>query len=322
MGFDLAKRLSEATDVSDLTVKSFDGFIFLCGGAIGEASEPLLSARHYIVSRTDKKNPKLAGRSVVIAEWMTSILNDGDFHDLLEFEESIAALCSCVIIFLESPGSIAELGSFSVMQHISSKLLVFCEQRFDSTVKPSFIFLGPLANLRKVDKESVQVFPIEEEKNGQFHVSKERLDDCWEDIEDAIEGSLKKAVHEAKFDSASISHRMLLMASLVDLFVAVTSNELEECLNVFGVSLPAKHLRRTLKMLEQFGLISRRQYGAQNFYMSHKSMALFAFRAVAGGNAVFDVLRFKDAAIKHYEVDDPRKFKAIKNFRKEVSDNE
>ena len=321
MGFDLALRLSETADVSNITVKSFDGFIFLCGGAISEISDPPLSARHYVVSRIDKKNPKLAGRSVVIAEWMTSILSDGDFHDLLEFEESIAALCSCVIIFLESPGSIAELGSFSVMRQISSKLLIFCEQRFDSTVKPSFIFLGPLANLRRANEESVQVFPLEEEREGHFQVSKELLDDCWEDIEAAIDGSLKRAVHEAKFEATSIPHQMLLMASLIDLFVAVTSTELEECLSVFDVDMPARHLRRTLKMLEQFGLIARRQYGAQHFYMSRKSEVLFTFRPAVGGG-VFDVLRFKDVAIKHYELSDSRKFKAIKNFRKEAFHND
>jgi hypothetical protein len=318
VGFDLTERFTESVDVTNLTVKSFDGFIFLCGGAISEIDDPPLSARHYVVSRIDKQNPKLAGRSVVIAEWMTSILNDGDFHDLLEFEESIAALCSCVIIFLESPGSIAELGSFSVMRQISSKLLVFCEQRFDSTVRPSFIFLGPLANLRRGDNESVQVFPIEEEREGRFQVSKERLDDCWEDIEDAINGSLKRAVHEAKFDATSISHQMLLMASLVDIFVALTSTELEDCLIIFGVDLSGRHLRRTLKMLEQFGLIARRQYGAQHFYMSQKSEALFTFRPTAGGDVFFDVLRFKDAVIKHYEKFDPRKHKAIKNYRKEA----
>lgn len=86
---------------------------------------------------------------------MTSLLQGDDFQDLLEFEEHIAALCACVLIFVESPGSIAELGSFAVMRHLASRLLVVCEQKFESGADPSFIFLGPVAVLRRRRLESV-----------------------------------------------------------------------------------------------------------------------------------------------------------------------
>lgn len=317
MGFELGDRLKTAIDVTHVTVKPFDGFIFLCGGIIRGEDEPLASARHYAVLKFDATQ-RLANRPVIIAERMTDILNDGEFHNLLEFEEHIAALCSCIIIFLESPGSIAELGSFAVMPHVSPKLLVFCEQRFDTSASPSFIFLGPLASLRKLNVESVQVFPMEAQEGTSFMVKKELLDECWEDIEEAIHGSLKRSVTESSFDPSQISHQMLLVVALTGLCIALTSLELEECLKIFGVTLSIKHLHRMLRMLERFKLVARMPYGSQNFFFSLKDDPLFIFRSSSPDGAIFDHVRFKADAASFYNEKDKRKSKAIKAYRKKV----
>lgn len=317
MGFELVDRIRSTIDLAHITVKPFDGLIFLCGGLIRGPNEPLASARHYAVLKFDSTQ-RLVNRSVIIAERMDDILNDGEFHNLLEFEKNIAALCSCIIIFLESAGSIAELGSFAVMPHISPKLLVFCEQRFDSNTSPSYIFLGPLASLRKDNVESVQIFPMEAREGSSFMVKKELLDECWDDIEDAIRGSLKRSVTESAFDPDQIAHQMLLVVALTGLCIALTSLELEECLKIFGVSLPVKHLHRTLRILERFKLVARMSYGSQDFYFSLFDGPLFVFRSPDG--TIFDQIRFKADASSTYSVRSKRKAKAIRVYRKKVEE--
>lgn len=314
MGVDIAHRLISAIDVEQITVRQFDGFVFLCGGAIESTDAAIASARHYALGRMDEKG-KIAGHKVVIAERMTSLLQGDDFHDLLEFEEHIAALCACVLIFVESPGSIAELGSFSVMKHLAPRLLVVCEQRFESNVAPSFIFLGPIASLRRRSAESVQVFPINADVDGAMRASDELLGDCWEYIEEAMVGILKRPIPEAQLAKGELPHQMVLVAELIDLSIAVKFGEIEQLLDALGVGLRGKSLRRILRILEQFDLIVSRTYGNDRFYHSSHGRSLVSFKPSAASAApVFDPVRFKARLIEHFELEDARRAKAIRAF--------
>jgi hypothetical protein len=316
VGFEIATRLAAAVEKENTTVRPFDGFLFLCGGALEASESALASARSYALSRTDAQG-RIAGHRVILAERMTSLLQGDDFHDLLEFEEHIAALSACVLIFVESPGSIAELGSFSVMRHLAPKLLVVCEQRFESPLAPSFIFLGPIASLRRNRQESVQIFPISSETATGFEPSRALLDDCWEYIEEAVIASLKRPIPESALDPKELSHQMVLIATLIGISAAVRIHELEELLNLFDVNISLKALRRILRMLEQFELISSKTYGNDKFYHAQLDHPLIAFRS-ADSSIVFDPVRFKADAISFYQEEDVRKFKAIKAHQKSV----
>lgn len=308
----VAEQLISAIDVEQITVRPFDGFVFLCGGAIESSDAAVASARHYALGRMDSEG-KIAGHKVIIAERMTSLMQGDDYHDLLEFEEHIAALCACVLIFVESPGSIAELGSFSVMKHLAPRLLVVCEQRFESNVAPSFIFLGPIASLRRRRADSVQIFPISSEENGR--VSGVLLDDCWGYIEEAMLGLLKRPIPEAKFAKGELPHQLVLVAELVDLSIAIKFGEIEQILEGLGVELKGKSLRRILRILEQFELVVSKTYGNEKFYHSVHSRSLVGFKPAAlSGIQIFDAVRFKVKMIGHFEEHDERRAKAIKAF--------
>jgi len=313
VGFEIAFRLAQGVDRTKISVHPFDGFIFLCGGAISSSEATIASARHYALSRVDAEG-RIAGRTVILAEKLTNLLHGDDFRDLLEFEEHIAALSACVLLFVESPGSIAELGSFAVMPHLAPRLLVVCEQLFDVEENPSFIFLGPIASLRRKRMESVQVFPL-------FNANvadKDMLDDCWEYIEEAVLGSLRRPVTEALLDAKELSHQMLTVATVVNLCVGVRIGEIEECASALGLALSPKELRRILRMLEQFSLVRSRTYGNDRFYFSLLEQPLMTLRPPAGDRGlVLDPVRFKASAIEFYQESDPRKARAIKAFVKE-----
>ncbi|SKA15910.1 hypothetical protein SAMN02745674_02199 [Lysobacter spongiicola DSM 21749] len=261
------------------------------------------------------ENGCIAGHRVMIAEKLTSLLHGDDFHDLLEFEEHIAALSACVLIFVESPGSIAELGSFAVMPHLTSKLLVVCEQRMDSALQPSFIFMGPVANLRRIRVNSVQVFPIF--KDGSTAADSTKLDDCWQFIEESVVESIRRPIPEAPLNAASLPHKMVVVAATVDLFVALKLGELHEAIRRFGVDVSTKQLRKITRMLEQFSIIKRVPYGHEDFFFSLAASPLLMLRpSISSGSKIFDQLRFKATAIEFFAETDNRRHKAILAFRK------
>lgn len=313
----VAERLLSLVDTEHITVRPFDGFVFLCGGAIESTDAGIASARHYALSRVDDEG-KIAGHKVIIAEKMTSLMQGDDYHDLLEFEEHIAALCACVLIFVESPGSIAELGSFSVMRHLAPRLLVVCEQRFESNVAPSFIFLGPLASLRRRRAESVQVFPISSDIDGVSRADAELLGDCWAYIEEAMLAALKRPIPESRIVKDELSHQMVLVAEIVDLCVAVKIGELEDILEGLGIILRGKPLKRIIRILEQFDLIASRTYGNDKFYHSPNSRNLIGFRSKLADGQIFDPIRFKAGMIEYFSASDERRAKAVKSFYRAI----
>lgn len=312
MALELIDRFFREIDVENITIKPFDGYIFLCGGALSSSS--ISSARQYALSRADDRGC-IAGHRVMLAENLTSVLQGDDFLDLLEFEEHIAALSACVLLFVESPGSIAELGSFSVMPHLADKLLVVCEQRLDSALKPSFIFLGPVASLRRRRSSAVQVFPIF--KNDDTVADVDRLDDCWQFIEESVVESIKRPIPESALDGKELGHRMVVVAALVDIFVALKFGELHSAIAKLGVDITVKQLKKMTRMLEQFSLVRKLTYGNHEFFLSLAGPPLLTLRpAVNSDSKIFDRLRFKSDVMRFYESFDKRRYQAIVSFRK------
>src|SRR5690606_5982796 len=82
---------------------------------------------------------------------------DGVYQNLMEYEADLAGICSLVVIILESPGAIAELGAFSQLEDLSHRLMVITS---DSFSQDSFIELGILRHIRSKNNEgSVRVYP-------------------------------------------------------------------------------------------------------------------------------------------------------------------
>lgn len=81
---------------------------------------------------------------------LKNVVGDEQFsyNPLHEFEKLIANISACLLIFPESPGSIAELGMFSMIPNIAKKTLV-CLDR-NHTEHDSFILTGPVDLIDRV----------------------------------------------------------------------------------------------------------------------------------------------------------------------------
>jgi hypothetical protein len=113
--------------------------VFLCGGKDANSRETL---RRYF----RKHNPDL---SIFYAERVWELMVQKADRDALQMEAELAFLADIVVIIVESPGTFAELGAFSLSEPLRKKLLPIIDVEYRD--QPSFISNGPV---RWIDKDS------------------------------------------------------------------------------------------------------------------------------------------------------------------------
>ena len=110
--------------------------VFVCGGTKRTAF------RSRFLTYARKHNPGL--RIFLAEEAVNNLLshNKPEFINLAQFEDLVASLFDSILIFPESPGSIAELGFFSNSERLQQKILIANNSALQDD---SFINLGPIA---------------------------------------------------------------------------------------------------------------------------------------------------------------------------------
>lgn len=118
--------------------------IFLCGGSDSPARDA--PARDVLRDYLHKHHP---GIRLFYAERVWDYIASAEGRSALQMEEELALLADLVIVIVESPGTFAELGAFSISCPLRTKLLPVVDKRYQN--QPSFIATGPL---RWIDAES------------------------------------------------------------------------------------------------------------------------------------------------------------------------
>ncbi len=238
--------------------------VLLCGGKVQEKERPededlpITSLRHAI--SLEETSFELF-RPEEITDWQA----DGVYRNLMDFEEDLAGICSLVVIVLESPGAIAELGAFSQLDDLRHRLMVFSSSSLDN--EQSFISLGILRHIRSEKEGSVRTYPWE----------LPRVDDAGEVFFTVDDGMVKDIVADIGeqistlpdtqvFKKDNNSHLMALICQLLNLFIALKRKELLVYLKHFGVVVSEEELKRKLFLLERFRLILRDTYSDSTYY--------------------------------------------------------
>lgn len=297
--------LKDEVLLSSSRVRAFDGFIFLCGGRVDVSAQ-------YPPSIRDAIYRGLVGDSLVeprirLAETYKEWADDGIYSDLLSFERHIAELSSVIVLALESAGSIAELGLFSVLDEFRHKLIVFISTHHYQ--QSSFIRLGPVQSLeRGIDNPAhcYDFIKVDYLKRESFDA--EFVGEVQDELAGAVKERITNAVPEAPFDPGRWLHQALLVLELVNLMAALTVTEVRDFLLSLGVDLKQKEIKQTLFLLERLQLISMVPSGEQRFYVG-KSGANFLYWKATSGH--FDVDRFKFDAVAFYKKNDKKRFRAI-----------
>lgn len=284
-------QLREQLDPGACRLANLPSKIWLFGGKGGfrmGSSDPSESLRESFWRQTLSLPPSPARR------WINDLDIPENHHgwwafsgyaDLLMFERDACHLARAVILFPESPGSLAELGALAVDESIVDRLLVFVQAKYlHVDNRESFLNLGPLRRVESRKNRCV----IGAESPTDLSV------DDFETITDFIDARLPHVPGTEKLRIENPTHKLLLIADLIDLLLISKPAELQIALHHFGVSISSKELDQATKLLEFFQLIRVEHRGTEYFFVrrDHADRAWVDYTSKEG-QPVFDRSRFK-----------------------------
>ncbi|MCL5037341.1 MAG: retron St85 family effector protein [Chloroflexi bacterium] len=144
------------------------------------------------------------------------LLSKGTMYDLLSLENLLADSVHAVLIVLESPGAIAELGAFANHKKLNNRLIVVVDEKHKKD--KSFIMLGPVRHLKN-------------ETNSKIIFYNPRKPDIHGLVE-KIRKTIREVSNEAKVDSSVRNPIVAQLFLLVAIYVMEPVN-MEELKIVF-----------------------------------------------------------------------------------------
>ncbi|WP_145249044.1 retron St85 family effector protein [Pseudomonas oryzihabitans] len=237
--------------------------VFLCGGDTDVTHPAPVSVRGALVSHLHKVGCILAD-SITLAESFKDWIHDAVYQDLLVFESDIAHISSLIVIILESPGALAELGLFVRNNVLHKKMLVFIKE--EHFVQDSFIKLGPLRYLDAVRPGSVYSYPWEVDSTTGRPILEGALKATLLHMRDDIIAVIKSQDKTEQFDIKNEGHISFLIYELINNFRALKLTEIESYLKLFDIALRREKLKRLIFLLEKFNFVGIARNGHLDYY--------------------------------------------------------
>lgn|GEM_PF-2807440 len=278
--------------------------IFLCGGEISTEETEEHSGRGLFLAHLDTDEPGLRSR-VVLAEKVIKYFEQSKYTDLLTFERELAELAFLTIVFVESAGSIAELGSFSVLEEIHTRLMIVVPAEHSDC--KSFIWHGPVAYLKnevvqELGNDAIYVYDWDRAA-GEFP-------DAGELSQHVLKIS-EQAVKTKAFNREKIGHILLLIQELVGIQRICREHEILEQLGELKIACEKVQVGRWISLLASLGYLVRRHHGNNVFYVAtdQPRRVQLSFEKEA---AIKDTARWQTAFLEEYEELQPRKLSALR----------
>lgn len=305
------EALSAQIRLEQSKVKPYQGIVFLCGGVIDVTSTKPTSIRDALCRELAKVDDQW--RRIKLAEDYKDWAHDSVYSDLVTFERHLAELSSLIVLILESPGSIAELGLFSAIAEFREKLLVFIDSEHYKA--PSFIRLGPIDYLEKVFDNSAECHPWIKREHGRKRFDEDAAEMLQGDLADAVTTRLAAPIKEQPFDRERWLHVALLTCDLINLFTALSIREIRECLESLSIEKNESEVRQVLFHLQKIGLIVMEPKGLQRFYIATDDHQFIKLHIES---TTYDLGRFRNDVLADYRKNDKKRFAAIQSARRQV----
>jgi hypothetical protein len=256
-------------------IRNTPNLIFLCGGKTAEKGK-YQSARDYFFRHLKTKASKIAPR-VRLAEDVNAWFDRDVFPDLLELENYLADLADITILFVESPGSIAELGAFAASDVLRPKTLAVLNNYYDQ--RKTFISDGPVQKIRNENSQFVHNYdwnPRQLNSNPTKREFKEMADSLTKFLVNRDRLHAK----EQSFDKTKSGHVLLMVADLIGMAGVATTVDIAHCLKELGCDAQYSLVDRYVSLLESMTLITRTLRSNQAFYVSAtpKSFIRYAYQ--------------------------------------------
>ncbi len=231
--------------------------IFLCGGLVDIKKTPSPSIRDSFL-RYIHKSDDILSNNIILAEDFKDWIHDSVYKDLLDFESDIAHISSVIVIILESPGALAELGLFVRNRVLNKKLIIFVNDSHYDT--DSFIKLGPLRYLETIKEKTVCAYPWDLENIDSS--IKESLPEMKQDLTQKISDTDKTEA----FDATNDGHLSFVLYEFIRVFQALKLTEIELYTRKVGLELSRDKVKRLLFLLSKFELIRFGKRGNDGYY--------------------------------------------------------
>ena len=250
-------------DLSKTRINPFSGFIFLCGGAEDISSTTFVSVRDALAKElSNGRNSDILAR-LRLAEAIKDWYKDGIYGDLVTLEKHLASLASLIVLIVESPGSIAELGVFASLQPFSDRLLtVVSEHDHD---QDSFIRLGPIKLLEDLNRP-VLVYDWHSTSAGRHLADYTKIPSQLPDLLANIRQSLDKDLGQKICKLENPLHAMLLIVDLCHHFGALNVTEISSYLEMLDSNFESAVVRQYLFLLEKCEILHKKAKGHGRYY--------------------------------------------------------
>ena len=280
-------QLCEFVDPGACHLHKLPDRIWLFGGPVESAENPEASLRDSFRRQTLVMPPSEASSwlgSLDLPENYDEWWAFSGYSDLLEFERDACYLARATVLFAESPGALAELGALAIDNALVDRLIVVVPTRyFDPANRRSFLNLGPLK--RAGDRRHLCVISATEEKN--LHSDDVQL------VVESVQKWLPPFPRTKVLGTGNPTHRLLLLADLVDLLLVSKAEELIFACRHFEVAYSDDEITQALKLLDFFHLVKIEQRGTEMFYVRRAVSGAPWVDYTSKGKEHFDRSRFK-----------------------------
>ncbi len=211
----LMRRIKDSFQHKVIYQRKERHIIFLCGGSTVAYKR---SMRKRFLKHFSKTHSDL---QIILAESAISdinIYNDHGFINLADFETLIVAISDCILIFPESPGSIAELGFFANNEDAVKKLLVVNKI---SEQNDSFINNGLMPRINS--KSIFQPVLFTDFSNPNFSQIEKRLTD-------RLHKTQSKKFKYIRFSKLSIQQKMYVIFQILYIFRVLNLEGIIHCI--------------------------------------------------------------------------------------------
>lgn len=231
----------ENLNVGSIRVHPPRAFILLCGGVVETIHNPPASLRDHYLRKALAKG-EIKAELIQIEEINEYYNKDAPYDDFVDFERDIAQLSELVLLFSESPGSFAELGTFSSFIEIYEKTLVVI--RIKHANGTGFIARGPLEKLRKISPRSVYTISDGEYNIVESNISEVNSELLHDRLKNPIAQRLEEARERTTLNLNRFNHRAKFYTALLQEFTVLKDCEIFETFAALGSPLTAEQLDR------------------------------------------------------------------------------
>lgn len=227
---------------------------FVCGAADPEPGVPPKIRRQFL-NWIESNEQKIV--CVLAENAVTDLLRQVDerraSRDLAVIEETIANTVDSLLLFPESPGSIAELGLFSANENISRKMLVAVAHEHQGD---SFIILGPVKKINANSSFSPQPIIITHDIAASFDQIRTRLLG-----EEKRARSYAKRYSHSEWKEYSPREQLAIIDKMIDLTGVVTEDDLFDLVNRAFGKYEKTDIRLLVALLTTMGRVERTHMG-------------------------------------------------------------